>query len=319
MVQVNNKDGLQSYFYNNQVPVYQQRNLLLFQAATDTVGGRSASYHVVVYDDVDAKTIRGYCAYGKIGAAQQRTDLNPYTYRNEAERMNMVSQVKSTAHRKMQEKLNKNYLLQEEFDAAYVLKRDRSIDKYAYIPVYDGDFPDRVEHSKDAHDAILQDPNLVWERFPNRMRMMYVVLFHDGIALYNVSGGLTGDIQYDQSYQPNAELLEDIGEGLVFTGHRDPVGNIVIHHYLRQLGNEGVKQKVLTWAQQKSMTTYFFNTLYNGKEDIYDSNLLIYLNDYVTGEQDARAMIANPDPGYATNVMFHNPHSPIGILNYLER
>lgn len=317
-------------WYHNQMPQYQKDNCVFFVATVDTSAGRAASYIGVVYDDVNNSRIVGYIAYGKITATHTKKDVSSIHYRDTKERDESIAQMNTMVRSHVNAKLSKNYVQQDYFVDSSVTPAqskpsnvpppNRSIDEHHYISTMARDFPDRVEHAFDAHDKILEAPHYIWERYPNRMRMMYVVLFKDCIALYNVSGGLTGDIKYDDhKHVIGLEMLEDIGEGLLFTGHRDPVGNIVIHQYLRKLNDTGVSMKKLTWAQQKSITTYLFNTLYNKKEDIYDSNLPIYLNDYVTGRQDALIMIAMYDPGYATNVMFHDPHKEIVQLHYLER
>lgn len=336
-----NYSYIKAPWFHNHMPEYQKKNSLFFQTATDTTGGRAASYIAVVYDDVNNSQICAYTAYGKITASHTRKDLAPYPYSDSNSRHNAAMSMKSRVGSLIQSKLDKNYVQQDIFvdsslsnsgSATQVRTTPKAKPlpkKMTAVPPIEArmsirtspyDFPDRDEVSKFKMDALIDTGDYAWERYPNRMRMTYIVLYRDVIALYNISGGLTADIKYDSHYHVlSDEMLEDIGDGLIFTGHRDPAGNLVVHQYLGKVDEPSSLTRDLTWAKQKSMTTYFFNTLYNKKEDIYDTNLPIYLSDYVTDRRGVIGLMSMVDYGYASNIAFHDPHRPVKVINVLER
>lgn len=326
-----NITNIKSIWYHNHMSQYQKNNLCFLQTAVDTFNGREASYVGVVYNDANNQCIVGYTAYGKITASHKATHIPSIFYNDVNTMTRSIAEMTNRIKAKVNEKLKKNYVQQD-----IVQITNQQVPKPKSKPVAQPrnpnpaedrpsirtsryDFPDRLDIRKDMYEQLTTE-GYVWQRYPNRMRMTYIILYQDCIALYNISGGLTADIRYDaKDHNLSPELLEDIGDGLMFTGHRDPVGNLVVQQYLGQVNEPASSTAKLTWAKQRSISTYIFNTLYNGKEDIYDTNLPIYLSDYVTSREDIDKLVALKDYGYASNVAFHSPHEPIRIVNVLER
>ena len=289
----------------------------------DTTGTRNAAYIGIVYTDPSNNTVMGQVGYGYIGRNLTFKDLYTGSYSSENAERNHVDLALIKVLEQVKTKTKKNYKMLENYQPSGS-KAPNAVSLPDYLPntinIYDLDFPELIEWSTDdrPHADLIIDNNIVFERIPNRMRMTYIMLIQQGIGIYNISGGLTGAIEYDGVlHNTFADFQEVIKDGVIFTGHINRNNKIVIQRFLRHLNTSNPVKN--TWAQQKTITTLIMNTLYNDKEDIYDKNLPIYCADYVVDEDEKMAMIDDRGHGYATNVAFYNPHEKIEAINFLER
>lgn len=306
-----------------------QQNLEKLVYAEDTSPGRSAAYLVVIYTDPSNKMVYGKVAYGKIGTKLTYHDVFTTSYASYNTADAHVSIANTKVMDKLQAKLRKNYRGQDSYTRGTgnprAKPKETNLPLTSVLPMNIGssnkDFPDyiEVEDINDRHRDLIESESFVFERIPQRMRMGYIIFVQQGIGIYTISGQLTGAHEYDGSKHNHFnDFVDIIKDGVIFTGHVDGNGRIVIQHYKGHLFSK-VARPDLTWAQQKTITTLILNTLYNDKEDIYDRNLPVYCADYVVEKRDKLIMIDNKGHGYATNVAYYHPHQTIEAINYLER